>query len=74
MSDLKVRTHGSTVVVIGWSNRGHFLTLDTRLESPSFFQRYKEDFKKHGRDCPDQQPDRRTDRLPIRPLPEEVIS
>ena len=34
------------MIIIIWSNRGHFLSLDTRLESPSFFQRYKEDFKK----------------------------
>jgi hypothetical protein len=34
------------VVIMIWSNRGHLLSLDTRLESPSFFRRYKEDFKK----------------------------
>jgi hypothetical protein len=36
------------VIIMIWSNRGHFLSLDTRLESPSFFQRYKEDFKKQA--------------------------
>ena len=36
------------VIIMVWSNRGHFLTLDTRLESPSFFQRYKDDFKKQA--------------------------
>lgn len=36
------------VIIMVWSNRGHSLSLDTRLESPSFFQRYKEDFKKQA--------------------------
>jgi hypothetical protein len=36
------------LIILVWSNRGHFLSLDTRLESPSFFQRYKEDFKKQA--------------------------
>ncbi len=36
------------VIILIWSNRGHFLSLDTRLESPSFFLRYKEDFKKQA--------------------------
>jgi hypothetical protein len=36
------------IIILVWSNRGHFLSLDTRLESPSFFQRYKEDFKKQA--------------------------
>jgi hypothetical protein len=31
-----------------WSNRGHYLTLDTRLESPSFFQKYREEFGKQA--------------------------
>ena len=36
------------VIIMIWSNRGHFLSLETRLESPSFFQRYKDDFKKQA--------------------------
>lgn len=36
------------LIILVWSNRGHLLTLDTRLESPPFFQRYKEDFKKQA--------------------------
>jgi hypothetical protein len=36
------------VIIMIWSMRGHFLTLDTRLESPPFFKRYKDDFKKQA--------------------------
>jgi hypothetical protein len=36
------------IFVMMWSNRGHYLTLDTRLESPSFFQKYKEEFGKQA--------------------------
>ena len=31
-----------------WSNRGHYLTLDTKLESPPFFQKYSEEFGKQA--------------------------
>ena len=36
------------IFIMIWSNRGHYLTLDTRRESPSFFQKYKEDFGKQA--------------------------
>jgi hypothetical protein len=36
------------IFIMIWSNRGHYLTLDTRLESPSFFQKYKEEFGKQA--------------------------
>jgi hypothetical protein len=34
------------IFILIWSNRSHYLTLDTKLESPSFFQKYKEEFGK----------------------------
>jgi hypothetical protein len=34
--------------LIIWSNRGHSLTLDTRLESPSFFAKNREEFGKQA--------------------------
>jgi hypothetical protein len=36
------------IFILIWSNRGHYLTLDTRLESPSFFQKYQEEFGKQA--------------------------
>src|SRR5207249_11090207 len=36
------------IFILLWSNRAHYLTLDTRLESPSFFQKYKEESGKQG--------------------------
>jgi hypothetical protein len=36
------------MVFLIWSNRSHYLTLDTRLESPPFFQKYKEEFGKQA--------------------------
>lgn len=36
------------ISILVLSNRGHYLTLDTRLESPSFFQKYKEEFGKQA--------------------------
>jgi hypothetical protein len=36
------------VFILIWSNRGHYLTLDTRLESPPFFQKYREEFGKQA--------------------------
>jgi hypothetical protein len=41
------------VIILIWSNRGHFLSLNTRLESPSFLEKYKGGFQETGRDCPD---------------------
>jgi hypothetical protein len=34
--------------ILIWSNRGHSLSLDTRLESPSFFARNREEFGKQA--------------------------
>jgi hypothetical protein len=34
--------------ILIWSNRSHYLTLDTRLESPPFFQKYREEFGKQA--------------------------
>jgi hypothetical protein len=34
--------------ILIWSNRGHYLTLNTRLEAPSFFQKYREEFGKQA--------------------------
>jgi hypothetical protein len=36
------------IFILFWSNRAHYLTLDTRLESPSFFQKYREEFGKQA--------------------------
>lgn len=36
------------VFILIWSNRGHSLTLDTRLESPSFFAKNREEFGKQA--------------------------
>jgi hypothetical protein len=36
------------VFILIWSNRRHYLTLDTRLESPSFLEKYKEEFAKQA--------------------------
>jgi hypothetical protein len=36
------------IIVLIWSNRGHYLTLDTRLESPSFFAKNREEFGKQA--------------------------
>ncbi|MGA7967720.1 MAG: hypothetical protein WA800_20920 [Terriglobales bacterium] len=36
------------VFILLWSNRAHYLTLDTQLESPSFFQKYSEEFGKQA--------------------------
>ena len=36
------------IFILLWSNRAHDLTLHTRLESPSFFQKYKEEFGKQA--------------------------
>jgi len=36
------------VGILIWSNRKHYLTLDTRLESPSFFEKYREEFGKQA--------------------------
>jgi hypothetical protein len=38
---------GLLAIVIG-SSRGHYLALDTKLESPSFLQKYKEEFGKQA--------------------------
>jgi hypothetical protein len=34
--------------ILIWSNRGHSLILDTRLESPSFFAKNREEFGKQA--------------------------
>ena len=36
------------IFIMLWSNRAHYLTLDTRLESPSFFRNIKEEFGKQA--------------------------
>lgn len=36
------------IIILIWSNRRHFVTLDTRLESPSFFAKNREEFGKHA--------------------------
>jgi hypothetical protein len=36
------------VFLMIWSNRNHYLTLDTKLESPPFFQKYREEFGKQA--------------------------
>lgn len=36
------------ISILFLSNRSHYLTLDTRRESPSFFQKYKEEFGKQA--------------------------
>jgi hypothetical protein len=36
------------IFILIWSNRGHYLTLDTRLESPTFFAKNREEFGKHA--------------------------
>lgn len=36
------------IFILVWSNRTHYLTLDTRLEAPPFFQKYREEFGKQA--------------------------
>jgi hypothetical protein len=36
------------IIVLIWSNRSHYLTLDTKLESPSFFAKNREEFGKQA--------------------------
>jgi hypothetical protein len=36
------------IFLLLWSNRDHYLTLDTKLESPAFFQKYREEFGKQA--------------------------
>ena len=36
------------IFILIWSNRRHYLSLDTRLESPSFFAKNREEFGKQA--------------------------